>query len=107
MSVLISARVPVQLIELKNGETYNGTMVQCDTWMNIHIREVICTSKDGDTFHKMKEAFIRGNTIKYIRLPDDTLSKVTEESFSRGTRASRPTAYKQERFSCMTVRVVV
>lgn len=34
-----------QLVELKNGETYNGHMVQCDTWMNIHLREVICTSK--------------------------------------------------------------
>lgn len=35
----------LQLVELKNGETYNGHMVQCDTWMNIHLREVICTSK--------------------------------------------------------------
>ena len=26
-------------------ETYNGHMVQCDSWMNIHLREVICTSK--------------------------------------------------------------
>ena len=38
---------PLQLVELKNGETYNGHMVQCDTWMNIHLREVICTSKVG------------------------------------------------------------
>ena len=35
----------VQLVELKNGETYNGHMVQCDSWMNVHLREVICTSK--------------------------------------------------------------
>lgn len=34
-----------QLIELKSGETYNGHLVLCDTWMNIHLREVICTSK--------------------------------------------------------------
>jgi hypothetical protein len=34
-----------QLVELKNGETYNGNLVNCDTWMNIHLREVICTSK--------------------------------------------------------------
>lgn len=34
-----------QLVELKNGETYNGHLVNCDTWMNIHLREVICTSK--------------------------------------------------------------
>ncbi|KAJ8446974.1 hypothetical protein Cgig2_006602 [Carnegiea gigantea] len=34
-------------LELKNGETYNGHLVNCDTWMNIHLREVICTSKDA------------------------------------------------------------
>lgn len=34
-----------QLVELKSGETYNGHLVQCDTWMNLHLKEVICTSK--------------------------------------------------------------
>ena len=34
-----------KLVELKNGETYNGHLVNCDTWMNIHLREVICTSR--------------------------------------------------------------
>ncbi|XXG84947.1 hypothetical protein AAC387_Pa11g0145 [Persea americana] len=32
---------------MKNGETYDGHLVNCGTWMNIHLREVICTSKDG------------------------------------------------------------
>ena len=36
---------PLQLVELKNGETYNGHLIQCDNWMNMHIREVICTAK--------------------------------------------------------------
>jgi small nuclear ribonucleoprotein (snRNP)-like protein len=35
----------LQLVELKSGETYNGHLVNCDSWMNIHLREVICTSK--------------------------------------------------------------
>ena len=26
---------PSQLVELKNGETYNGELVSCDSWMNI------------------------------------------------------------------------
>ena len=39
--------ISLQLVELKNGETYNGHMVQCDSWMNVHLREVICTSKVG------------------------------------------------------------
>ena len=109
-------------MELKNGETYNGHLVNCDTWMNIHLREVICTSKvisslyfeflglaslnfpceidvsftflsysvvmflfcidwssglfsqDGDRFWRMPECYIRGNTIKYLRVPDEVNS---------------------------------
>lgn len=37
--------VSLQLVELKNGETYNGHLVSCDNWMNINLREVICTSR--------------------------------------------------------------
>ena len=36
------------LIELKSGETYNGHLVACDTWMNLHLREVILTSREGE-----------------------------------------------------------
>jgi small nuclear ribonucleoprotein (snRNP)-like protein len=35
------------MVELKSGETYNGHLVNIDSWMNIHLREVICTSKVG------------------------------------------------------------
>ncbi|KAG7025056.1 hypothetical protein SDJN02_13879, partial [Cucurbita argyrosperma subsp. argyrosperma] len=75
-----------QLVELKNGETYNGHLVNCDTWMNIHLREVICTSKDGDRFWRMPECYIRGNTIKYLRVPDEVIDKVQEETKSRTDR---------------------
>lgn len=53
-------------------------MEACDTWMNMHLREVICTAKDGEKFWRMKEVFIRGNTIKYIRVPEDTLGKALD-----------------------------
>jgi U6 snRNA-associated Sm-like protein LSm4 len=76
------------LVELKNGETYNGNLVSCDTWMNVHLKEVICTSKDGDRFWRMAECYVRGNTIKYICVPDEVLEKVEEENLKRA--ASRP-----------------
>lgn len=44
VSVDIYLLIP-QLVELKNGETYNGHLVNCDNWMNIHLRDVICTSR--------------------------------------------------------------
>ncbi|KAG6415308.1 hypothetical protein SASPL_122714 [Salvia splendens] len=74
LSLLKSAQGHPMLVELKNGETYNGHLVNCDTWMNIHLREVICTSKDGDRFWRMPECYVRGNTIKYLRVPDEFLT---------------------------------
>ncbi|XP_078054641.1 U6 snRNA-associated Sm-like protein LSm4 isoform X2 [Mustelus asterias] len=72
------------LVELKNGETYNGHLVSCDNWMNINLREVICTSRDGDKFWKMPECYIRGSTIKYLRIPDEIIDMVKEEVVSKG-----------------------
>ncbi|KAK1943777.1 Sm-like protein LSM4 [Phytophthora citrophthora] len=65
-------------VELKNGDTYNGHLVNCDTWMNVNLREVICTSKDGDRFWKMPECYIRGNTIKYIRVPNEIAKPIVD-----------------------------
>ncbi|KAF0716426.1 Aste57867_2850 [Aphanomyces stellatus] len=76
------------LVELKNGDTYNGHLVNCDTWMNINLKEVICTSKDGDRFWKLPECYIRGNTIKYIRIPDEILDMVVEEDLTKKDRNS-------------------
>mmetsp|Transcript_32110 Transcript_32110/g.91047 ORF Transcript_32110/g.91047 Transcript_32110/m.91047 type:complete len:122 (-) Transcript_32110:106-471(-) len=83
LSLLKTANKHGVLVELKNGETYNGHMVNCDNWMNIHLTEVICTSKDGDRFWRLPEAYLRGNTIKYIRVPDEVIDKVQEEQLKR------------------------
>ena len=71
------------LVELKNGDTYNGRLINCDTWMNLNLREVVCTSKNGDKFWKMPECYIRGSSIKYLRLPDDAIDKVSENDEKR------------------------
>lgn len=85
LSLLKTAQNHPMLVELKNGETYNGHLVSCDTWMNVNLREVICTSSDGDRFWKLSECYIRGSTIKYLRIPDEVIDKVKEETHkSRG-----------------------
>lgn len=45
LSLLRAAQDRPMLVELKNGDTYNGHLVNCDTWMNINLRDVICTSR--------------------------------------------------------------
>ncbi|KAG2402930.1 Sm-like protein [Vigna angularis] len=55
LSLLKTAQGHPMLVELKNGETYNGHL-------------------DGDRFWRMPECYIRGNTIKYLRVPDEVSS---------------------------------
>ena len=83
LSLLRTAQNHPMLVELKNGETYNGHLVTCDNWMNINLREVICTSRDGDRFWRMPECYIRGSTIKYLRIPDEVIDVVKEEVVQR------------------------
>jgi len=79
LSLLRTATGHPMLVELKNGETYNGHLVSCDNWMNISLREVICTSRDGDRFWRLPEVVIRGNNIKYLRIPEEVIDMVPEE----------------------------
>jgi U6 snRNA-associated Sm-like protein LSm4 len=58
------------LVELKSGETLNGLLVNCDTWMNLTLREVVQTSADGDKFMRLPEIYVRGSTVR-IKLPCD------------------------------------
>ncbi|RPB25603.1 Sm-like ribonucleo protein [Terfezia boudieri ATCC MYA-4762] len=66
------------LVELKSGETLNGHLVNCDTWMNLTLKEVIQTSPDGDKFFRLSECYVRGNNIKYLRVPDEIIDLVKE-----------------------------
>jgi U6 snRNA-associated Sm-like protein LSm4 len=51
------------LVELKNGETLNGHLVTCDTWMNLTLREVVQTSPDGEKFFRLPEVYVKGNNV--------------------------------------------
>ncbi|EOD19002.1 hypothetical protein EMIHUDRAFT_59131, partial [Emiliania huxleyi CCMP1516] len=82
LSLLRTATGNPMLVELKNGETFNGTLDSCDNWMNIKLKEVICTSRDGDRFWRLPEVVIRGNNIKYLRIPEEVIDMVPEEDLS-------------------------
>mmetsp|Transcript_14078 Transcript_14078/g.20810 ORF Transcript_14078/g.20810 Transcript_14078/m.20810 type:complete len:141 (-) Transcript_14078:17-439(-) len=79
LSLLNKAQSHPMLVELKNGDTYNGRLEMCDNWLNIKLADVIWTSRDGDKFHKLKEIFVRGNSIKYMTIPDEVMELVVEE----------------------------
>jgi len=67
------------LVELKDGDTLNGHLLSCDTWMNLVLKEVVQTSAEGDKFFRLEEAYVRGNNIKYIRVSDDIVEALKEQ----------------------------
>ncbi|SBT76958.1 U6 snRNA-associated Sm-like protein LSm4, putative [Plasmodium ovale] len=83
------------MVELKNGETYSGFLVFCDRFMNLHMKNIICTSKDGDKFWKISECYVRGNSVKYIRVQDQAIEQAIEETTERNekTRKKRKKKY--------------
>ncbi|ORY06102.1 Sm-like ribonucleo protein [Basidiobolus meristosporus CBS 931.73] len=84
LSLLNTAQGHPMLVELKSGETYNGHLVNCDNFMNLTLREVIQTSPEGDRFWRLPECYIRGSTIKYLRIPDEIIDMVKEDSRKNG-----------------------
>jgi U6 snRNA-associated Sm-like protein LSm4 len=71
LGLLTAATGHPMLVELKSGETLNGLLVNCDTWMNLTLREVVQTSADGDKFMRLPEIYVRGSTVsKQSSLPE-------------------------------------
>lgn len=70
------------LVELKNGETLNGHLVNCDTWMNLTLKEVVQTSpvcpRHGATHaHSIYTARMEGLTESLLALGRRQIHAVT------------------------------
>jgi len=77
MNALRGALSGPVLVELKSGESYNGTLEGADFFMNLKLANAVLTSPDGSSFFSMDEVFIRGNSVKSLRFADDVLDKAT------------------------------
>ncbi|KAF2193210.1 Sm-like ribonucleoprotein [Zopfia rhizophila CBS 207.26] len=90
LGLLTAAQGHPMLVELKNGETLNGHLVNCDTWMNLTLKEVVLTGADGDRFWRLPEIYVRGSTIKFLRVSEEIVDAVKDqqakEQANRGGR---------------------
>ncbi|KAL4918193.1 hypothetical protein BDW62DRAFT_182024 [Aspergillus aurantiobrunneus] len=89
LGLLTAAQGHPMLVELKNGETLNGHLANCDNWMNLILREVVQTSPEGDRFFKLPEVYIRGNNIKYLRIPEEIVEFVKEQQLNQPPNRNR------------------
>ncbi|KAI5297297.1 RNA processing protein, partial [Ascosphaera atra] len=79
LGLLNVARGHPMLVELKNGETLNGHLVNCDNFMNLVLKAVVQTSPEGDKFMHLPEVYVRGNNIKYLRIPDEIVDLARDQ----------------------------
>lgn len=118
LGLLTAAQGHPMLVELKNGETLNGHLANCDNWMNLILREVVQTSPEGDRFCKLPEVYVRGNNvgppslplrqcvgwlncanihiyaqIKYLRIPEEIIDIVKEQQAARESSRGRGGGY--------------
>lgn len=57
----------------------------------------VAPQQDGDKFWRMPECYIRGSTIKYLRIPDEIIDMVKEEVVSKGRGRGGMQQQKQQK----------
>ncbi|VEU19528.1 DEKNAAC100179, partial [Brettanomyces naardenensis] len=67
------------MVELKRGDTMNGVLTNCDSWMNITLKDVVVSDAHGENFYKVKDIYIKGIHIKYITMSNELIDKFREE----------------------------
>lgn len=76
IEILRNCRGKEVSIELADGETVNGTVMRTDRAMNVVIKQCTRTGADGESFWKSRECFIRGASVKNVRMTDSALVAV-------------------------------
>lgn len=92
LALIRAAQDQPVMVELKSGDTLSGTLAACDSFMNLNLKELVCTSQDGERFWKMPDCYVRGNNVKYFRLPDDVYEQATKASLVAASQDSRQNA---------------
>jgi small nuclear ribonucleoprotein D3 len=74
-----SVGVPIKLLnesqghtvtlELSSGQTYRGKLLEAEDNMNVQLRDVTVTSRDGRVSH-LEQVYVRGSHVRLFILPD-------------------------------------
>ncbi|XP_074275768.1 small nuclear ribonucleoprotein SmD3b-like [Silene latifolia] len=56
-------------VELKSGELYRGTMIECEDNWNCQLENITFTAKDGKVA-QLEHVFIRGSRVRFMIIPD-------------------------------------
>ncbi|GET91405.1 U6 snRNA-associated Sm-like protein LSm4p [Leishmania tarentolae] len=98
IEILRNCRGKEVSIELADGETVNGTVMRTDRAMNVVIKQCTRTGSDGESFWKSRECFVRGASVKNVRMTDSALVAVPVSS-KRKSAGGKNTDARKERYT--------
>ncbi|CAM8899086.1 unnamed protein product [Rhodiola kirilowii] len=69
VNLLHEAAGHVVTVELKSGELYRGSMIECEDNWNCQLENITFTAKDGK-ISQLEHVFIRGSKVRFMIIPD-------------------------------------
>ncbi|KAL5679776.1 hypothetical protein ACJX0J_006161, partial [Zea mays] len=69
VKLLHEAAGHVVTVELKTGEVYRGSLVECEDNWNCQLENITFTAKDGKV-SQLEHVFIRGSRVRFMIIPD-------------------------------------
>ncbi|XP_078442591.1 small nuclear ribonucleoprotein SmD3b-like [Wolffia australiana] len=69
VKLLHEAAGHIVTVELKSGELYRGSMIECEDNWNCQLENITYTAKDGKVA-QLEHVFIRGSKVRFMVIPD-------------------------------------
>ncbi|CDO57210.1 similar to Saccharomyces cerevisiae YLR147C SMD3 Core Sm protein Sm D3 [Geotrichum candidum] len=69
IKLLNEAQGHVVTLELSSGQTYRGKLLEAEDNMNVQLRDVTVTARDGKVTH-LEQVYVRGSHVKLFIIPD-------------------------------------
>ncbi|KAI8052349.1 hypothetical protein BDF22DRAFT_726069 [Syncephalis plumigaleata] len=69
IKLLHEAQGHIVTLELKTGQSYRGKLYEAEDNMNVQLRNITVTHRDGRTSH-LDQVYVRGSQIRFFVVPD-------------------------------------
>ncbi|KAJ3215283.1 small nuclear ribonucleoprotein Sm D3 [Dinochytrium kinnereticum] len=69
IKLLHEAMGHIVTLELKTGIIYRGKLLEAEDNMNVQLKEIAVTARDGRVTH-LEQVYVRGSQVRYFIVPD-------------------------------------
>ncbi|TID22544.1 hypothetical protein CANINC_003319 [Pichia inconspicua] len=77
--LLNAVKGEIVVVELKNGGIANGTLENCDSYMNVTLTDACISLKEGDPFNHIDRVYLKGIGIKLFKMGNEFIEKFKDQ----------------------------